>query len=58
MLRVAEALRTHLRDFDVVGRTADGEFLVLLPEPGLEPEDRVAALARAVADDDREGRPA
>ena len=61
VLRVAEALRTHLRDFDVVGRTADGEFLVLLPEPGFEPEDRVAALARVVADeiakDDRVNQP-
>jgi GAF domain-containing protein len=61
VLRVAEALRSHLRDFDVVGRTSDDEFLVLLPEPGFDPEDRVAALARVVADeiakDDRVNQP-
>jgi GGDEF domain-containing protein len=49
--RVAEALRAHLRDFDVLGRTGDEEFLALLPDPGPAPEDRIAALARAVADD-------
>jgi diguanylate cyclase (GGDEF)-like protein len=61
VLRVAEALRSHLRDFDVLGRTGDDEFLVLLPEPGFDPEDRVAALARVVADeiakDDRVNQP-
>ena len=61
MQRVAEALRAHLRDFDVLGRTGDEEFLALLPEPGPAPEERVAALARAVADDvakdDRVNRP-
>lgn len=51
VLRVAEALRAHLRDFDVLGRSGDEEFLALLPEPGFEPEDRVAALARVVADE-------
>jgi len=49
--RVAEALRAHLRDFDVLGRSGDEEFLALLPEPGPAPEDRIAALARGVADD-------
>ena len=51
VLRVAEALRVHLRDFDVLGRTGDEEFLALLPDPGPAPEDRIAALARGVADD-------
>jgi GGDEF domain-containing protein len=51
VLRVAEALRAHLRDFDVLGRTADEEFVALLPDPGPAPEDRIAALARGVADD-------
>jgi GAF domain-containing protein len=51
LLRVAESLRAHLRDFDVLARTADGEFVALLPEPGSEPGERVASLARAVADD-------
>jgi GAF domain-containing protein len=49
--RVAEALRAHLRDSDVLGRVGDEEFLALLPDPGPAPEDRIAALARAVADD-------
>jgi GGDEF domain-containing protein len=51
VLRVAEALRAHLRDFDVLGRTGDEEFLALLPDPGPSPEDRIAGLARGVADD-------
>jgi len=49
--RVAESLRAHLRDFDVLGRTGDEEFLALLPDPGPAPDERIAALARAVADD-------
>lgn len=49
--RVAESLRVHLRDFDVLGRTGDEEFLALLPDPGPAPDERIAALARAVADD-------
>jgi diguanylate cyclase (GGDEF)-like protein len=49
--RVAEALRAHLRDFDVLGRTGDEEFTALLPEPGPAPDERIASLARAVADD-------
>jgi GAF domain-containing protein len=49
--RVAEALRAHLRDFDVLGRTGDEEFMALLPEPGPAPDERIASLARAVADD-------
>ena len=49
--RIAEALRVHLRDFDVVGRTGAGEFTILLPDPGFSPGERVFALARAAADD-------
>ena len=47
----ADALRAHLRDFDVAGRTGDAEFTILLPEPGFSPSERVFALARSVADD-------
>jgi diguanylate cyclase (GGDEF)-like protein len=47
----ADALRAHLRDFDVAGRTGDAEFSILLPEPGFSPSERVFALARSVADD-------
>ncbi len=50
-LRTADALRAHLRDFDVLGRTAPGEFTVLLPEPGPGAGERVFELARAVADE-------
>jgi GAF domain-containing protein len=49
--RTAAALRAHLRDFDVAGRTADAEFGILLPDPGHSPGDRVLAVARSVADD-------
>jgi len=49
--RTAEALRAHLREFDLPCRLARGEFGVLLPDPGDAPVDRLIALARAVADD-------
>jgi GAF domain-containing protein len=49
--RTVEALRSHLRDFDVLGRTDRSEFTVLMPDPGFSPGDRLIALARAVADD-------
>ena len=49
--RTAEALRAHLREFDLPCRLARGEFGVLLPDPGEAPVDRLVALARAVADD-------
>jgi GGDEF domain-containing protein len=61
LLRTAEALRAHLRDFDVLGRLEEDAFAALLPEPGPTPEERVTALARAVADeiakDDRLNQP-
>jgi diguanylate cyclase (GGDEF)-like protein len=50
-LRTADALRSHLRDFDVLGRTGSAEFTVLLPEPGPSPGERIFELARAVADE-------
>jgi GAF domain-containing protein len=49
--RAAEALRIHLREFDVLARTADDEFSALLPDPGASPEERVTTLARAVAEE-------
>jgi GGDEF domain-containing protein len=49
--RTVEALRTHLRDFDVMGRTGKGEFTILMPDPGYSAGERIYALARAVADD-------
>lgn len=49
--RTVDALRNHLRDFDVLGRTAEAEFSVLLPDPGFSAGERVFALARAVADE-------
>lgn len=50
VLRCAEALRAGLRDFDVLGRRSEDEFIALLPEPGPTPSDRVFELARAVAE--------
>lgn len=49
--RTAEALRNSCREFDVVARGGDAELLVLLPDPGPRPEERVAALARQVAEE-------
>jgi GGDEF domain-containing protein len=46
-----QTLRTHLRGFDVLTRTGDDEFVALLPDPGPAPEERVTALARAVAEE-------
>jgi len=51
ILRLADAMRSHLRDFDVLGRIATAQFAVLMPEPGLSPGERVFELARAVADE-------
>ena len=49
--RTVSALRAHLRDFDVAGRTGEAEFTVLLPDPGFSPSERIFAMARSVADD-------
>ena len=49
--RVVEALQSRTRDFDVIGRTEENEFAVLLPEPGHAPSELVFEMARAVADD-------
>jgi GAF domain-containing protein len=49
--RLVAALRARSRDFDVIGRLADDEFGVLLPEPGAAASERVTELARAVAED-------
>ena len=48
--RIAEAMRTHVRDFDVLARLDRDEFAVLMPEPGRTPGERVFELARSVAD--------
>jgi GAF domain-containing protein len=50
-LRAADALRSHLRDFDVLGKTGRGEFTILMPEPGASPGERIFDLARSVADE-------
>jgi diguanylate cyclase (GGDEF)-like protein len=48
--RLAETLRAQLRNFDVLARQGRDEFVVLMPEPGPTPGERVFELARAVAD--------
>ncbi len=59
--QTAIALREPLRDFDVLARTGDAEFAVLMPDPGPSPEERITRLARSVADriskDDRLNHP-
>jgi GGDEF domain-containing protein len=45
-----EALASVLRDFDVLARVDDACFAVLLPEPGLEPAERAAEVARRTAE--------
>jgi diguanylate cyclase (GGDEF)-like protein len=59
--RVIESLRGRTRDFDVVGRTGQAEFSILMPDPGPDPGEHVYELARAVADeisnDDQLNRP-
>ncbi len=49
--RTAEALRAQLREFDVAARLGESEFGVLLPEPGPAPDERIAELARSIAED-------
>ena len=51
ILHAADALKRCLREFDVVARTDDAEFQILLPDPGESPEERVTTLARAVAEE-------
>lgn len=51
IMGVAEVLRSKLRDFDVLGRSSPSRFTILLPEPGHAPDQRVAELARSVADE-------
>jgi GGDEF domain-containing protein len=47
---LGDALRRSIRDFDVLGRSGESTFQVVLPEPGTSAGDRVYGLARAVAD--------
>ena len=49
--RLVDALRARSRDFDVLARTSESEFAVLMPEPGSDPSEQVYELARTVADD-------
>ncbi len=51
LLRAADALKTSLREFDVLARTGEAEFQILLPDPGPAPEERITALARTVAEE-------
>ncbi len=51
MQHTAEALKANLRGFDVLSRSSNDEFAILLPEPGSAPGERVFAMARAVADE-------
>jgi diguanylate cyclase (GGDEF)-like protein len=47
----AEALRRHVRDFDLVARTGDAAFSVMLPDPASPAEETVSKLARNVAEE-------
>lgn len=49
--RVVVALRTRSRSFDVLGRMAGNEFMVIIPDAGPEASDCVFELVRAVAED-------
>ena len=48
---IVDALESRSRNFDVIGRMADDEFMVVLPDPGPSASDRVFELARSVAED-------
>jgi diguanylate cyclase (GGDEF)-like protein len=50
LIATVNALRSTLRDFDVLARTGEDKFAILMPEPGLDPDSRVANLTHAVAD--------
>ncbi len=51
VIRAAEALKSCLREFDVLARSDEAEFQILLPDPGPAPEERITALARSVAEE-------
>lgn len=51
LVATAQALRSHLRPFDVPARTGEAEFTILLPDAGDEPHETVAGVARSVAED-------
>jgi len=48
MVKIGEALRSHMRAFDILAQTGDHQFTVLLPDPGEGPEQRLSSLARTV----------
>lgn len=50
ILGTADALRAKLRDFDVLGRTDRNCFTILLPDPGVAADQRIAELANSVGD--------
>jgi len=50
---LADAMRGQLRDFDVLARWDDAELAALMPDPGRAPEERIATLARHVAEEVR-----
>lgn len=49
--RLGEAVSARVRDFDLVSRWGADGVAVLMPEPGHEPGERIAALARGVAEE-------
>ncbi len=51
MRRLGEAVSAQVRDFDLVARWREDGVAVLMPEPGHEPAERIAALARGVAEE-------
>jgi len=50
LLSIAQELRAGLRDFDVVARTGDDTFEVLVPEPELDVASLIGPLARRARD--------
>lgn len=49
--RLGEAVAAQVRDSDLVARWGEDGVAVLMPEPGHEPAERIAALARGVAEE-------